>query len=137
MPSKLVQKIVFLAVSLLAIPSTVIADNLAEMNQAEINQELRWAATIDDAETINQLLDTGASVNAANKFGKTALMNAVESGSILATATLLSMGADVNIETVVGCTALTFAAENGEVEITALLLERGAKLEAQRPARNG
>jgi len=92
---KLAQLIISLTAVCCVMPSVAIADKTAE-----INQELRWAASIDDAETITQLLAAGASVNAANKFGKTALMNAAENGNIVATSTLLSMGADVNIKTV-------------------------------------
>ncbi len=61
---------------LLMFSSLTLAGDLTEMNQAERNQELRWAASSDDAETIEQLLDAGASVSAANKFCKTSLMNA-------------------------------------------------------------
>ena len=110
----------------LSLSLSVFAENIQDLNK-----ELRNAASVDDDEAITRLLDAGADVNAANQFGKTALMNAVENGNILTTSILLSRGADVNKETIVGLTALTFAAENGQIELTALLLERGAYLEAR------
>jgi ankyrin repeat protein len=51
-------------------------------DQAELNRELRNAASVDDDEALVLLLDAGADVDAANQFGKTALMNAVENGNI-------------------------------------------------------
>ena len=94
----------------------------------ELDKQLRLAAMIDDDQHLEQLLAQGADVNSANKFGKTALMFAVENGNLLTVSILLARGADVNIKTVASCTALTFAAENGEIEITSVLLERGADL---------
>jgi uncharacterized protein len=90
--------------------------------------ELRLASAIGDNETIEQLLAAGADVNAANKFGKTALMMAVEADNLDTVALLLTRGAEINARTVAGCTALTFAAENGHIGITALLIERGANV---------
>ncbi|HIE53972.1 MAG TPA: ankyrin repeat domain-containing protein, partial [Chromatiaceae bacterium] len=100
-------------------------------DKAELGRELRLAAAIDDVETMEKLLDQGADVNAANKYGKTALMMAAENGNLAAVSLLLARGADVNRKTVADCTALTLAAENGEPEVTALLIERGADLEAR------
>ena len=78
--------------------------------QAELNRQLREAATVDDVDTVRKLLGEGADVNGANEFGKTALMRAVESGASKSAYVLLSKGASVNARTTAGCTALTFAA---------------------------
>ena len=75
--------------TLLAFSLTVVADD-----SERLNRDLRIAASIDDDEAIARLLDAGADVNAANQFGKTALMNAVENGNILTTSMLLARGAD-------------------------------------------
>ena len=96
--------------------------------QAELNRQLREAATVDDVDTVRRLLDEGAEVNGANEFGKTPLMRAVESGASKSAYVLLSKGASVNARTTTGCTALTFAAENGHADISALLVELGANV---------
>ena len=48
----------------------------------EKEKELRLAAAIGDVETITALLDEGVDVNTANKFGKSALMVAIEGGDM-------------------------------------------------------
>ncbi|MBA1330307.1 ankyrin, partial [Candidatus Endoriftia persephone str. Guaymas] len=48
----------------------------------EKERELRQAAIIDDIEAMEQLLDEGVAVDAANIKGKTALMMAVENGNM-------------------------------------------------------
>ena len=72
---------------------------------ATLDRELRRAAMVGDTPAIAELLERGASVNAANEFGKSALMIAVESDSMDAVALLLARGADVNARTVAGCTS--------------------------------
>lgn len=56
------------------------AHALEPAQQAELNRQLREAATVDDVDTVRRLLGEGADVNGANEYGKTALMRAVESG---------------------------------------------------------
>ncbi|MCU7857885.1 MAG: ankyrin repeat domain-containing protein, partial [Candidatus Thiodiazotropha sp. (ex Lucinoma borealis)] len=89
------------------------------------DKDLRLAANVGDVETMTVLLDKGVPVDSENKFGKNALMMAVENDNFEAVVLLLSRGADVNARTKDGCTALTFAAENGHPALTAMLLERG------------
>ena len=61
-----IHKLIFcFALTFLTMPTAAVAGNLAE-----INQELRWAATIDDAESINKLLDAGASRSEERRVGK-------------------------------------------------------------------
>ena len=71
-----------------------------------LEKELRIAASIGDTETVERLLDQGASADAANNFGKTALMMAIEGDNLETVALLLARGASVNARTVAGCSAI-------------------------------
>jgi hypothetical protein len=71
-------------------------------DEQDAGRDLRIAAMIDDTEAVATLLDQGADVNAASRFGKTALMFAVEGGNLQTAALLLNRGADVNARTVAG-----------------------------------
>jgi len=104
------------------------AHALEPAQQAELNRQLREAATVDDVDTVRRLLGEGADVNGANEYGKTALMRAVESGASKSAYVLLSKGASVNARTSAGCTALTYAAENGHADLSAMLVELGANV---------
>ncbi len=53
----------------------------AEATQEDLNRQLREVALIGDTDQIKVLLEKGADVDAANQFGKTALMLAVEEGN--------------------------------------------------------
>ena len=62
----------------------------AAENTAALDRALRIAASIDDDDALVALINQGANVNAANKYGKTALMNAIENGNIAAASMLIS-----------------------------------------------
>ncbi len=106
----------------------------AELTLAEeptTEMAFRNFAAVGDTNSVRELIDSGVDVDVQNRFGKTALMLAVETNSMETVVMLLARGADVNKRTVAGCTALTFAAENGHEAITALLLESGADITAR------
>ena len=100
----------------------------AQAADNSLGKEMRNAAAVGKTEEVMRYLDQGVPVDAANEFGKTALMMAVEGDNLETVALLLARGANVNARANANCTALTFAAENGHIGITALLIERGANL---------
>jgi len=84
-----------------------------------------------DRDIVKLLLKKGADVNAADKFGKTALMMASEKGYKEIMEMLLAKGADVNAKGKPGKTALMIATENGYEQVVKLLLAKGADVQAQ------
>jgi ankyrin repeat protein len=86
---------------------------------------LIYAATNGSVESVKILLEAGADVNAANAFGATALIRAVNQPEKVRL--LLAKGADVNARTRQGRTALLAASydERGE-EVVKMLLAKGA-----------
>ena len=72
------------------------------------------AVIMDYAECISLLLDCGADVNAANRYGSTALMWAGGDASLVKL--LLDRGAAVDAQTTDGTTALLVAARYGNLE---------------------
>lgn len=87
------------------------------------------AAEANDLEKIQQLLSTGANVNAAQVDGMTALHWAVSRNDAPMTRRLLEAGADVNAATLYGIRPLGLACENGSPEIVRMLLEKTADAE--------
>ncbi len=92
------------------------------------DRDMWEAAIIGDTATMEELLDKGVDPNAANRYGKSALMFAAEEGNEEVVELLIRKGVDVNRRSVAGCTALTFAAENGNANIVKMLLAQGAKV---------
>ena len=91
---------------------------------------LMQAALYGDAATARRLLDLGASVNARNDAGASALLWAVD--DLAMTRLLLDRGADPNVVSVDQRTPLAVAAGRyGASPIVRLLLDRGARLERQ------
>jgi RNA polymerase sigma factor (sigma-70 family) len=96
---------------------------------------LTWAAWLNDAETVQILLDRGAKVDAADDRGQTALHMAVEWGAGI-TKLLVDKGADVNARTKSGATPLMLAAagnqpEGAQPEVVRMLLEKKADVNAR------
>ncbi len=70
-------------------------------------------------------------MNAANRYGVTALHLAIEQGDVALTRRLLEAGADAARPTRAGETPLMLAAHAGEAEIARALLEHGAAVDAR------
>ena len=94
---------------------------------------LHRAAQFDRVELVRALLDAGANVNYAGKWGSTPLMCAK---SAVVARMLLEAGAEPNAATIpnghgirAGGTALMEAAQRGDTESVALLLKYGADME--------
>jgi hypothetical protein len=79
---------------------------------------------------VEDLLVAGASINARNKHGNTALMKAAFKGYYSVVRLLLGAGAHVNVENVYGNTALMKACHRGHFRVAKLLLEAGADVNA-------
>lgn len=88
------------------------------------------------------LIDKGANVNAQNYFGKTALMYAIQYGSLEAVKILVDHKADVNLATIeqpaeqpqlsaYKRTPLMYAAWHANDEVVKYLLAKGAKVDAK------
>jgi ankyrin repeat protein len=92
-----------------------------------------YAALYGNVESCRLLLDRGATVNAKNDAGGTALMYAVDDGA--KTKLLLNRGADPNLRSGEGRTALMIAVANaGSFPVVKLLLEKGADAKVSPPA---
>ena len=102
---------------------------------------LMAAALGGDTDTVRQVLNTGANVNAANVIGNTALMTAVTIGNVDVVRQLLAKGASVNAVSgepaitvkngtiALGrLTPLLLAASSGPLELVQTLLKAGANV---------
>ena len=84
--------------------------------------DLREAAAVGDLAEVRMLIEKRkVSPDAANQFGKTALMIAAGDGSTRIVRMLLDMGADVTLKNKAGKTALDLAAAAGHDTVTAML----------------
>lgn len=93
---------------------------------------LMYAALYADAATVKNLIDRGASVNAANDDGATALMWAVP--DLEKTKLLVDAGADVNAQSADSRTPLLIAAGmRHSAPAVRLLLDKGANVKARAP----
>ncbi len=102
-----------------------------QINPQQANQQLFNLAKQANAGQINNLLNQGANVNAANSSGETALHSAASTGNTGAAQALLQRGANVNARTVRGWTPLHTAARFGRGHFVAMLLNRGAQRNIQ------
>ena len=90
-----------------------------------------YAALFDGPDFVKALIDRGANVNAANKYGSTALMWAA--GQTPNVKLLLDHGADVKARATDGVTALVVAARLGNGDAMQLLIAAGSDLKTQIP----
>src|SRR6185503_18092806 len=80
----------------------------------------------DDIESADLLLKAGATANAANDLGATALWNASQNGSVPMVKRLLDAGANPNLALLAGETPVMVAARAGHPQVVELLLTKGA-----------
>jgi len=82
-----------------------------------------------------ELLDSGASVDARDRFGARPLSHAARFGHLEMVDLLLAHGAPIDARNLAGATALYTAAERGHVSVAQRLIERGADVKL--PGRSG
>jgi ankyrin repeat protein len=92
---------------------------------------LHWAAYRDDLAKVDQLVRSGASVDAANDIGATALWAASMRGSAPVVKRLLDAGANPDAALLSGETPLMAAARAGKTAAVEALLARGANPNAR------
>jgi ankyrin repeat protein len=98
-----------------------------DMNQTELDQDIRNAALEGNIDRCESLLNAGASPTAANPITKRALLYyASINGHIDVCRLLLERGADVNALDDEGKSALFAAADSGHAGVCRLLIDRGA-----------
>jgi ankyrin repeat protein/beta-lactamase regulating signal transducer with metallopeptidase domain len=91
-----------------------------------LERALYEAAEAGDLRDIDELLKSGASVNAVIHGDGTPLLGAARKGQLAAVTFLLGRGADPNVPVPGDGTALIAAAAGGHGDIVSLLLDRGA-----------
>ena len=94
--------------------------------QLQRNIALFDAAGKDCLEIAKRVLLVGASVEASNRFGTTALGEAARKGYLDMVDFLLAHGAAINAHNVGGATPLYIAADNDRTKVVHLLLAKGA-----------
>jgi hypothetical protein len=91
-----------------------------------LDKALYEAAEAGDVRDIEELLKSGARVNAVLEGDGTPLIGAARKGKLAAVTMLLDRGADPNVPVTGDGTALIAAAAGGHGSIVSLLLDRGA-----------
>jgi ankyrin repeat protein len=94
-----------------------------------LNREWLEATTAGDLERVCALLDAGADIDALDKHGQTALMNAAHRGDTAMVGTLADRGADLDHTAKYRLTALMLAVINNHAEVVRVLVAAGANLE--------
>lgn len=95
----------------------------------KVNEQLLKAAYDGDLDGVNDALQQGASIEAKEQFGDTALNQAAENGHLEVVKRLIEAGADINNKGGADKTPIKNAAFAGHVDIVRLLLEKGATVD--------
>jgi ankyrin repeat protein len=95
------------------------------------DERLLVAITSDDVELRDESLRSGASVNATDPQGQTAVILSARFGWMRCARMLLDAGADVRCADYTGQTALHYAMRGGRDEIARLLISHGADTTAR------
>lgn len=97
---------------------------------------LMWAVFKVDHELVTALLKAGAKADVSNRFGASALGEAIKVDDLAMARQLLDAGANVNSPNLDGQTALMLAISVGSEPIAKLLIQRGADVNAVERFRN-
>jgi uncharacterized protein len=84
-----------------------------------------------DVAEVEVLLDKGASIDATDPKGRTALIWAAANGHVAVVEFLHAKGADVNAQDTDGQTALMYATRGSDIPTVEFLLKHGAEVNAQ------
>jgi ankyrin repeat protein len=82
-------------------------------------------------ERVRKLITEGADINALDRYGQTALMNAAMHGNVEVARVLLEHGAELNNTAKYSLTALMLAVINQHREIVQLLVHAGANTQLE------
>src|SRR5512134_2345858 len=93
-----------------------------------MKEEWKEATKQGDLEKVRSLLEEGADINAKDRYGQTALMNAAHAGQVELVRLLVEKGADLNVTAKYNLSALMLALITHHVEVARLLIEAGADL---------
>jgi ankyrin repeat protein len=91
------------------------------------------AASNGQTDTVKLLLEKGATIDATNKDGWTAVLLAANHGQTETVKLLLEKGAKIDATENTGWTALMLAASDGRMETVRLLLDKGAEVDKKKP----
>ena len=105
--------------------AAMLAPGLSYAEHSELHKAVLHAAHAGE-HRLAELLNNGASVDASNRKGKTALMKAADKGRTNAVLLLIKHGAHVNQQDDEGRTPLMYAADEGHTEVVRILLAAGA-----------
>jgi len=103
--------------------------NNSKRRSTQIDRALYEAAESGDLSDINELLNSGASVNCALEGDGSPLIGAARKGRIAAVRLLLDRGADPNMPVSGDGSPLIMAAREGHTDVVSLLLDRGASID--------
>jgi len=122
---KSVRAIGFLVcLAFVALPHGALAQDLS------VNARMLAAARAGDQAAVGRALADGASVNARNRVGETALVMALQNDRPALAMDMVKAGTDVNLAAVNGVTPLMAAAHAGQTDIVRALLAKGADIAA-------
>ncbi|MCL4299046.1 MAG: ankyrin repeat domain-containing protein [Anaerolineae bacterium] len=91
-----------------------------------MNKAWQAATQQGDVEQVRYLLEAGADINARDRYGQTALMNAARTGQVELVRLLVEQGAALNTTAKYNLTALMLAIINGHIKIACILIQAGA-----------
>jgi ankyrin repeat protein len=106
----------------------------AEVNQSQVDgtTALHWAVRQDRLDMVNLLIEAGADVKAATRFGVTPLLLACVNGNGATIEAVLKAGVDANaVLSELGETPLMMAARTGNSDSVNVLLSHGADVNAR------
>ena len=108
---------------------------MAALLQSAKAGDLFRASELGSVLDVDQALDSGVGVDAADAEGRTALMLAAQGESVNVLRHLFEKGADVNARDKNGATALMYAVQHGQTPgaqvAIRMLLDRGADINAK------
>ncbi|PSD09676.1 hypothetical protein C7E19_23640, partial [Stenotrophomonas maltophilia] len=97
-------------------------------SKADVDGRLRDAASRGDADALRQAIEDGATLEARDGQGRTALLLATHGNNVDAARELIEAGADVNAKDAMQDSAYLYAGARGLDEILAMTLAHGADL---------
>lgn len=91
-----------------------------------MNKAWQAATRQGDIEQVRQLLEAGTDINARDRYGQTALMNAAREGQVELVRLLVERGAGLNTTAKYNLSALMLAIINDHREVSHILIQAGA-----------